>query len=29
MCNVDWIVIVPTVACIFLAAFALWIGLAH
>jgi hypothetical protein len=29
MRNVDWIVIAPTVAYVFLVAFALWVGLGH
>jgi hypothetical protein len=29
MRNVDWIVIVPTVAYVLLAAFALWVGIGH
>jgi hypothetical protein len=29
MRNVDWIVIAPTVTCVLLVAFALWVGLGH
>jgi hypothetical protein len=29
MRNVDWIVIVPTVAYVLLVAFAMWVGLGH
>jgi hypothetical protein len=29
MRDVDWTVIAPTVACVSLLAFALWVGLAH
>jgi hypothetical protein len=29
MRNVDWIVIVPTVAYVVLVAFAMWVGIGH